>query len=347
MTTGLPAARGPLSSMVVAALRGDDPADADRARTLAAASGAPLGDDDLHLALYLLYELSYRGLPGVDDGLEWDPGIVACRVAIENRFEAALRVRVSPSVDVEPADVPARLRALARDGDGALSRYLERKADLESFREFLIHRSAYHLKEADPHSFAIPRLGGAPKVALVEIQADEYGGGDAAWMHAALFAQAMRGVGLDDTYGAYIGRIPGTTLATVNAMSLFGLHRRLRGAIVGHLAMFELTSTLPNRRYGNGLRRLGFDETTTCFFDEHVEADAVHEAIAANDLAGGLVAAEPQLAADVLFGARALLALDDLAASAMLAAWTSGGSSLRPSTAEGVVAAEPEAGRVA
>jgi len=164
-------------------------------------------------------------------------------------------------------------------------------------------------------------------------------------MHVALFAQTMRGLGLDDTYGAYLARIPGTTLATVNAMSLFGLHRRLRGAIVGHLAMFELTSTLPNRRYGNGLRRLGFDEATTRFFDEHVEADAVHEAIAANDLAGGLVAAEPELAADVMFGARVLLALDDLAADAMLGPWTTERTSLLVASAE--PAAVSGAGRVA
>jgi hypothetical protein len=344
MTGTLPTARGPLSATILAALNGDGPADVERVRTLAAGCREPLGDDDLHLALYLLYELSYRGLPGVDAALEWDPAIVACRVAIEGAFESALR-EVVPIVAVEPSDVPAELRALARGGDGAVSRFLERKADVGVFREFLIHRSAYHLKEADPHSFAIPRLTGAPKVALVEIQADEYGGGDATWMHAVLFAQTMRGLGLDDTYGAYLVRIPGTTLATVNAMSLFGLHRRLRGAIVGHLAMFELTSTLPNRRYGNGLRRLGFDEATTRFFDEHVEADAVHEAIAANDLAGGLVAAEPELAADVMFGARALLVLDDVAGEAMLGPWTTERSSLLPASAEPAVASG--AGRVA
>ena len=89
-------------------------------------------------------------------------------------------------------------------------------------------------------------------------------------------------------------------------MSLFGLHRRWRGAIVGHLALFEMTSSLPNRRYGNGLRRLGFGEEATDFFDEHVEADAVHEKIAAVDLAGGLVRASPSSRRDVLCGARAL-----------------------------------------
>jgi hypothetical protein len=150
-------------------------------------------------------------------------------------------------------------------------------------------------------------------------------------MHAALFATTMRALGLDDREGAWLDRIPGSTLATVNVMSLFGLHRRLRGAAVGHLAMFELTSTTPNRRYGNGLRRLGFDQEATRFFDEHVEADAVHEAIAADDLVGSLVAAEPEMASDVWFGARALLELEERAGERLLAAWSEGRSSLRRS----------------
>jgi hypothetical protein len=196
-------------------------------------------------------------------------------------------------------------------------------------REFLIHRSAYQLKEADPHSWAIPRLCGAPKAALIEVQADEYGGGRPEWMHAELFARSMRAVGLDDTYGAYLHLIPGVTLATVNLMSLCGLHRRLRGAIVGHLALFEMTSSLPNRRYGDGLRRLGFDRDATLFFDEHVTADAVHENIAAVDLAGGLVRQEPGLARVVLWGALALAHLDGRWGQAVLDAWRAGGCSLR------------------
>ena len=58
-----------------------------------------------------------------------------------------------------------------------LSRHVERDATLEQVLEFLAHRSAYQLKEADPHSWALPRLSGGPKAAMVEIQADEYGGG--------------------------------------------------------------------------------------------------------------------------------------------------------------------------
>ena len=171
------------------------------------------------------------------------------------------------------------------------------------FREFLMHRSAYHLEEADSHSFAIPRLRGRPKAAMVEIQADEYGGGDATWMHSALFAGAMSDLGLDPTEGRYVPLLPGVTLATVNLMSLLGLHR-LRGSAVGHLAIFEMTSCTPNRRYGDGLRRLGFVEGTTRYFDEHVQADAAHGSIAANDMAASLVD-DPRMLADVLSGASA------------------------------------------
>jgi hypothetical protein len=252
----------------------------------AAPGGDPLADDDVQLSLYLTYELHYRGFAGVEAGWEWQPSLIALRGALERAFESALRAADAP--DPRPSgDVPGQLRAILDQADGrSLSRYLESRATLEQFHEFVVHRSAYQLKEADPHSWAIPRLGGRAKVALVEIQADEYGGGRADRMHARLFADAMEALGLDGGYGAYLDLIPGTTLATVNVMSLFGLHRRLRGAIVGHLAALEMDSTLPNRRYGNGLRRLGQSAGATDFFDEHVEADAVHETLAAHDLAG-------------------------------------------------------------
>ena len=150
------------------------------------------------------------------------------------------------------ADIDLALRAIAEEDGPSLSSYVKVSASLDEVREFLVHRSAYQLKEADPHSWAIPRLSGPPKAALIEIQSDEYGGGRAEWIHAELFARAMRALGLDSDYGAYLELIPGITLATVNLMSLFGLHRRWRGAIVGHLALFEMTSSIPNRRYADG-----------------------------------------------------------------------------------------------
>jgi len=305
-----------------------------------AAPADPLCDEDLQLALYLCYELHYRGLPGVADQWEWEPSLLALRRDLEACFEAALDAAVPrPPAPAAPEEMDLALRAIA-DADDApsLSTHLEREATLEQVLEFVAHRSAYQLKEADPHSWGLPRMYGPPKAAMVLIQADEYGGGDPARIHAQLFANTMEALGLDSSYGAYVGHLPAVTLATVNLMSLFGLHRRWRGAIVGHLALFEMESSIPNRRYAHGLRRLGCDERATEFFDEHVMADAVHEAVAAVDLAGGLARQQPALATDILWGAATCVALDGRFARHTLEAWEGGVSSLRLGLSETLAA---------
>jgi hypothetical protein len=327
----LPDPRGPVSEHLLAALAG-------RPGPMAPAPAAA-DPEDLQLALYLCYELHYRGLPGVDDRWEWEPALLALRAGLERRFEAELRESVPVPAPAAPEDMDLALRAIEEGDDSpSLSRHLERDAPLEQFLEFVVHRSAYQLKEADPHSWAIPRLSGPPKAALVEIQADEYGGGDPARVHAALFATTMEALGLDARYGAYLDRLPAVTLATVNLMSLLGLHRRLRGALVGHLALFEMSSSVPNRRYGDGLRRLGLGTDATGFYDEHVVADAVHENIAAVDLAGGLARQEPALAADILWGAAALVEVEGRFSRHLLGAWERGGSSLRAASTAGALA---------
>ncbi|WP_407653601.1 iron-containing redox enzyme family protein [Cellulomonas alba] len=338
-----PQPRGPLGALVWGALdRRPDEVDEEvraalvtAART-AVASGDLLADDDVQLTLFVLYELHYRGVAGVDDAWEWDADLLRARGVLEAAFEEALRDRVEVPADVaaDGRSVADALFALTAPGPGpSVARYVGRRADDDQLHEFLVHRSVYQLKEADPHTWAIPRLAGHAKAALVEIQADEYGGGTPGRMHSELFARTMHGAGLDATFGAYVDRVPAVTLAGVNAMSLFGLHRRLRGAIAGHLAAFEMTSSLPNRLYGDGFRRHGYGTATTEYFDEHVEADAVHEQIAARDLAGGLAEHEPELLPDILFGAAACLYLDDLVGEHVLGAWERGESSLRPAAA--------------
>jgi Iron-containing redox enzyme len=319
----LPEPRGPTSQALIDYLSGKGPAPSP---------GEALGatEDDQQLALYLSYELHYGSFDGVDDRFEWDPAVLALRAALEEEFESRLLVGIDPP-RCSPDAVGDTLFRLADADEGpSLSRYLEAQGDAGQFREFMIHRSAYQLKEADPHTWAIPRITGSAKSALVEVQADEYGSGNPERMHSRLFAKSMDAVGLDSRFGAQIDLLPGSTLATVNLISLFGLHRRRRGALVGHLAMFEITSPGPNRRYGRALRRLGYGKEATEFYDEHVEADSVHENIAAYDLAQGLAVAEPLLTRDILFGALALLALDARMAAEILADWVSGRSSLRP-----------------
>ncbi len=329
----LPPARGPWTARLYELLGLGAPVPAPACPTNGHRASV-LDDHDLQMALYLCYELHYAGLAGVPDEMEWSPIVLMFRAGLEDAFGTAVRDLVGDGV--RRCDrVGDELRRLVDEDDAPpLSRYVQTRATLAQAREHVVHRSAYQLKEADPHSWAVPRLTGPPKAALVEVQADEYGGGRPERMHSVLFAATMRGLGLDARYGAYLAHLPGITLATVNLMSWFGLHRRMRGALAGHLAVFEMTSSAPNRRYGDGFRRLGYGPEVTFFYDEHVEADAVHESIALWDLADGLARAEPELADDVVFGARALLALEGRWAAHLMSAWERGATSLLEPLAE-------------
>lgn len=320
----LPAARGELTTWLIEVLAGDR----DPGSEPPAIRDHALGDEDHALALYVLYELHYRGFDGVDDRLEWNLGLLRVRATLEHHFLDNVRQEVG-IIDVD-RDVPGALRSMF-EGDGddpSLAAWCDEQGEHVHLREQAVQRSAYQLKEADPHSWGLPRFSGAPKAALATIQFDEYGGGVERDMHASLFGLHLQRLGLDDTYGAYLDLIPGSTLATTNLVSLFGLHRQWRGALVGHLALFEMASVPVMSAYSSALRRLGYDSWTRLFYDVHVTADAAHQTIAAEDLAGSLAIQEPHLADDIIFGARALGCLERLVTAKTLAAWTSGQSSL-------------------
>jgi hypothetical protein len=320
----LPAPRGPLTDGLAEALVRSPGWEVP---SFSGGDDDPLDDEDLHLALYTCYELSYRGFAAVDAGWEWDPGLLSLRRSLERPFEAALRELTGPT---QGLDAQQELRRMAGEEQGpSLSAFVESEGTVGQFREMCIHRSAWQLKEADPHSWAIPRLSGPAKVTLTSLQYDEYGAGDPLDMHSALFAETMRKLDLDARYGAYLDMLPAVTLATVNLVSLFGLHRRLQSALVGHLALFEMTSVGPMSSYSRALARLGHGAEARRFFDVHVAADARHGEIAVDQLVGRILEDEPHLAAEIVFGARALTLLESRFTDAVLGSWNSGQSSLR------------------
>lgn len=321
---GIPAPRGPVSEALFDGLR------RPRHRLVLPKVRAddPIGDDDLQLALYCCYELSYQGLDSVDEGWETEPSLVQARCSLEAAFEEQLRDQVSIP-QVAAGDVAEKLWALTRGGGRSLSAWALEQGTLLHAQELAIHRSAYQLKEADPHSWCLPRLTGRAKAAMVTIQADEYGNGVVADMHCSLFAGTMRALGLDDRYGAYLNLLPAETLATTNLISLFGLHRRLRGALVGHLGLFEMTSVGPMGRYSRWLKSLGISEQGRRFYEVHVEADEIHQYLAVDDLVGGLLEVEPDLAHSVLFGATALAMVEGRFARRLFDTWSQQISSLR------------------
>jgi heme oxygenase-like protein len=321
-----PRPRGPLSAKVIGAL-GRRPGSFGSAPPVTVVEA--MTDDDLQLALYVCYELHYREMEGIDPDWEWDPDLLRFRADLERVFVADLRRRIGP-IDLGPGDAADALIALLDRAEGpSLSTFMVDSGTLDQLREFCIHRSAYQLKEADPHTLAIPRLSGEAKAAMVEIQYDEYGSGEAGAMHSQLFATTMEALGLDPTYGAYLDHLPGITLATTNLISLLALHRKWRAAALGHLAVFEMTSIEPMARYSQALAGHGIGHDGRRFYDVHVVADARHGVIALDRMVGGLLAAEPEAGPDLLFGAAALMTVERAFAEHLLDAWSTGSSSLR------------------
>jgi heme oxygenase-like protein len=320
----LPDPRGPLSAAVIAALRRDPPP-ADRLPVEEAEPADPYGED-LTLALQVCYELHYRGFRSVRPDWEWQPDLLRFRAALERTFLRALHSDVDGGDDVAAALEPLLVEPVPGAG---ISHRLRDNGTLEQVREYFVHRSIYHLKEADPHAWVIPRLSGQAKASLVAVEFDEFGGGRGERMHARLFADLLAAAGLDPGYLHYLDVVPAPAIATVNMMSLFGLHRGLRGAMVGHFTAAEITTPPSAARMSQALRRLGLPEACLRFYDEHVEADAVHEQVMRRDVLGDLLAREPELAADVVFGIRATELLEQRLADHLLGAWDSGVSSLR------------------
>jgi hypothetical protein len=310
--------RGPLSAAVFESMR------AIPHEPVAREHPEADGPEDAAVTLWALYELSYRGFDDVDETAEWDPDLLAVRRGLEVELEGRLRSRWEAyrSPHEREDDFGEDLFAFVAAHDGrSLARFVQTEADEQQVLDLLRLKSVYHLKESDPTAWVVPRLPTAAKAALMELQYDEYGSGDPNRVHAHLFARGLEAVGLRAEYGAYLDDVPLEILEQNNTMSLMGLHRRLRGAALGHLAAFEATSSLPSRQLSQGLQRLGMAPEMSAYYDEHVEADAVHEQLAVRAICGELVAVEPEVTDDVYFGAFTCLDLEDRLAGLLLERW--------------------------
>lgn len=95
---------------------------------------APLGDDDLQLALYLCFELHYRSFPNVDPAWEWNPTLLAVRAVLEEVFFKALEAEIDLGDPVDPTQIGDLLFRLESEDDGvSLSRHLEVEAESRNF----------------------------------------------------------------------------------------------------------------------------------------------------------------------------------------------------------------------
>ena len=281
-------------------------------------------DDDAQYAWFLLNCASYQGWEGVDDHVEWDPKVVALRRRFERWFVKEMR-RQCVDGPIDPRS--AVQHALAPGGSPGIASFLEHGGTAEQVYESLVLRLPYQHQEADPHTWAVPRLRGEVKRALCDIQAGEYGTGHA-HTHAELFLAALEGAGGPATSEAY-PLLPGAAFATFNFLTAAGMNRSLRGAVVGQLALFEMDSVDPNLKMVHACERLGLGDDVRAFFHVHVLADAEHEVIAARAFLDEYPLAEPDQVDNLLFGIRVQAHIDAVLADHAVGAWSAGRSALR------------------
>jgi len=281
-------------------------------------------DRDTQLAWFMLNEASFGGWADVDDAAEWDPAVVALRRQIEDWFERTI------DVDRDVVDAVELVNATLSAEGPSMSRFLADYGTTIQVIESLMLRYPYQSKEADPHTFAIPRLTGTVKQALCEIQAGEYGVGHRS-THAELFMAALDALdrGASD---AVIGSLPGVAYATSNLVSMGGLNRARRGVAVGQLALFEMDSVVPNGTMVSACDRLDLPAATRRFFDVHVMADAEHEVIAQQAFLIDYPLREPDQIPNLLFGIRAQHVIDVALALHAIQAWSTGLSAVATSS---------------
>ncbi|WP_415849428.1 iron-containing redox enzyme family protein [Tsukamurella ocularis] len=202
-------------------------------------------------------------------------------------------------------------------------------SDGTRFRDYFAARSLYHLKEADPHAWAIPRLAPVCKAPFVAVEFDEYGAGHGEDVHQCLYADLLAAMDMGCEYLEYLDRAPAAAIAPVTLMSTFGLRRAELGAAIGHFAATEVTSPPGSARMVAALERIGAPDPAKRFYREHVEADSVHELVMRHDVVGAMVAAHPETEADIVRGICSWRLVEDRLDEALLAAWREGTNLVR------------------
>ena len=276
----------------------------------------PDRDDDAQIALWSLYEMHYRGFEDVGDDLEWQPELLLVRGTWSEHSRPTSRALRGPGITSPFAET--FFDYVASHEGRSLASFVQRDAKPTRYGSCF---GADHLppEGVRPERVARPAPGVGPQAALMELQYDEYGAGDPNRLHAHLFARGLEACGLGSGYGAYIDEVPGEVLEQNNAMSLFGLHRRLRGAALGHLAAFEATSSLPSRRMSQGLDRLGFPQEIIDYYDEQSKPTPCMNSSPCACVRHCWTPSRRDN--DVFFGAFTCLDLEDRFAGAMLEAW--------------------------
>lgn len=305
--TPLPQPRGPISRALLTLLTGPPTRDAGVlvnshiSELWSTGQDVPWwrADDDAALALVCLAELNRRGLEGVDDGWEGHPLLAAARWILSGPARRGLE-------ELEEADEP-----LSRvNGCGIVRSVLAMVASSstshqiasgfrEPFEDEVVLTAVQRLRERDAHATLLPTLAGPARHLLARTVAGVGSDGDVDDEREAA-GVVLRGLGLPDRTGAHLDTLPGPALWRLAVLDHLVTHRQSRAVALGWLVAADALAAAGRFVTGDALRTRGFDPATARAWDVCVIGQ-----MTTLEAAEHLVEAEPNLAPDVLLGARA------------------------------------------
>ena len=288
-----------------------------------------LAGEEVPLALYCLYELHYRGFAGVSDDWEWDATCLELRRRLERASLRELRYEVFLSYGIEKmhaADVLMELSTLTNDTARLRSALMTTDATDAQTQELTLLRSF------------LPTDSSAVPTGSVAHQRNQATAGERHTTSRPLIHPSWAPAGAE-LFGAVseehllgsgkvenLELVPSATLSNLNVARMFILHRRWRAALAGHV-----TQQILHAEAHTG--DLASYESEGGVTDRHrwakVHVDAVAHVAVLDQLIGGVLADEPALSDDVVFGARAYAYLETTFVTRVLSAWVNGRSSLR------------------
>jgi len=311
--TPLPRPRGPISSALRTLLTGPPTHDADILASShitelwSPAEDAPWwrAGEDAALALVYLAELRRRGLEGVDDGWDGHPLLATARWTLSGPVRRGLE-RLADADEPHPRatgyavlrQVIAMAARVSTPSQSALACGFG-----EGFENEVVLTAVQRLRERDACASLLPALAGTPRRLLARtVSVAPSDDVDIDGEREAV-AAVLRRLDLADSTGANLDELPGPALWRIAVLDHLVTHRSSRAAALGWLAAADALAAAGRFVTGDALRTHGIPAATAQAWDACVIGH-----MSTLEAAEHLVDAEPQLATDVLLGARACVA---------------------------------------
>ena len=238
--------------------------------------------EDVHAALFALYELHVAPAASERCANQFNPYLIRVRGVIERRWLASEAMRAAPlDADVRTGqDLTDAIRAVSaqhRASHHPLFDFLETEATQEQLAAFFRSDSALNIRFFDLIVLAL--LGSDPSVRgeLSQNFWDEAGKGDAQQSHVTLFRHLLHTTGIPHADDDHASLLAWQGLAGYNLFMMTGLNRSHGLKSLGVMAVTELLDPTQYEKLTRGCRRLGMGHQGELeYYDEHVSIDVVH-----------------------------------------------------------------------